>query len=564
MQNLKSHTIHWLKQHLNFLIFGIALLSQLVQGGVFFSLENTTDRNQQVLATKLWYEGHGISVQSSHPEVLGEVVYVPLKGWPPGYSFLLLPAYLVVQDWVCAALLLHLLGILLLFGATHLLLRCFTPYLHQYTYPAFFSFWAISFTPFHYLLTTDIWALALFQLGLFLLLDCIRRIQLGGERDVSWIWLGLAATLASMAVYIRYAYYPLLLIQPLLLIALGILHARYWWRVLIGQIGITVMFIVPLWFGQQLHTGSATYLADSVGEGQMFYLEHLLNFDAFPIKAFCYISADAIIRKAGLSSAMVIGGIRGGFFLLSLALIILMVYIGFRHLRKFWHSPQQTSIYSLWYLAALGIMGLNVGLLLYLSLRHPMQVFEDGQSWTYLAESRYYAPTLLFIQMVVFTVLFQWKSRFYQYFLLLMCGLMGYTALHGVYRNAEWVLGWDYRDTIWSEENQGLIHRYQAAVAKVGEAPEIPLLYFYSANAYEENRANVLGWGGAIPLANPQPHHFTPKTHKALNIWMEYSNWKKWRKELNLDIASKEIRPIAVGEELLIQVEIRPSSYKSD
>ncbi|HRG93236.1 MAG TPA: hypothetical protein PLZ10_09820, partial [Chitinophagaceae bacterium] len=94
--------------------FSIAVVLLAIAARFFqlhFYLDSFFDTSFQVIATQHFTNGHGISTAVSRISDLGSPVYIPLVNWPPGYSFLLAPFYLLCgKEYLPACMILEMLS----------------------------------------------------------------------------------------------------------------------------------------------------------------------------------------------------------------------------------------------------------------------------------------------------------------------------------------------------------------------------------------------------------------------------------------------------------------------
>ena len=99
-----------------------AMLARMIQLVYFFNIR--LDASYQNIATKNLVAGHGISLDKVLPSDLSQTIYEPLINWPPGYSLLLAPFYILFGgDYISAGLTLGIIGALVLIIATRGILR---------------------------------------------------------------------------------------------------------------------------------------------------------------------------------------------------------------------------------------------------------------------------------------------------------------------------------------------------------------------------------------------------------------------------------------------------------
>lgn len=373
--------------------FLLALSAQLFLYHTYFSYQGS-DRNQQLWATSEWLQGRGLSVHEAAGSDLSQKTYRPLQGWPPGYSVLIAPIYLMCTDWWLSERILGSLAILLVFSAMWAWWR-FLP-LPRLAELGFWGLWLVSFTPFHYTGTSDELALGFALWGMW---GVVRGIN-----GLPWaFFFGLACLLASS--WMRYAYLPLSWMLPLFL-------GMAWWlhrqdtkvrpfflsmTPLISLAGCGLSTLVLLQYAP---------LTNREGEAVIqlagrWYPENWLMMDAFPLKAFVYLSVEGLLNKLSSLSRLEP--------LLRVLVALPAFGIGLLCVRTLWPCwmdfcsktrlkwPRLTHGVGLFTLLAFA----QAGMLLLLSLIHPPEVLDGSRSWTYAMETRYYALVLVGIQAVV-------------------------------------------------------------------------------------------------------------------------------------------------------------------
>ena len=75
------------------LVIAISIVGRIIQLVFFYSIR--FDASYQVIATQNLVNGHGISIPKVFAADLATTIHEPLVNWPPGYSVLLAPFYLL-------------------------------------------------------------------------------------------------------------------------------------------------------------------------------------------------------------------------------------------------------------------------------------------------------------------------------------------------------------------------------------------------------------------------------------------------------------------------------------
>ncbi|MFK7921188.1 MAG: hypothetical protein AB8H47_04490 [Bacteroidia bacterium] len=423
------------------IIWFLALLSQLWQTDHFFTYAGP-DRNLQMLATKTYLEsGDWCIPQQSEDGPSCET----LTGWPPAFGVLIAGFYQITGDWFMAVRWFNGVGVLLVFVAMHFLLMILDRWLSPWVYPLLFIFWGISFSPFYYTFGIEEWALASF------LLASISSVSLWQSKRWHWAWWILLGLSIGIGFSMRYAYAPLgiLLLMP---IVMGRLKERQWRM----QAALSSLGLMAIGMGSFVLLTPTTSNGDSWFEllqSQQLYLENLLHFDAFPLKAWAFFSLDGFVNKFGATSPGLITLAKVGLLIASLALLYFLwrlfressIRSGFGYLQANW-----------WVLILSMVFFLTV-----LSVLVPPEMHDDQWYWTWVKETRYYAPLLIIVQVLTLQWATErsaqqqnkWSSMLGKGFLLVA---FAYSGLHTAYR----LIGNPEHGSRWTSEEQNMIKTF--------------------------------------------------------------------------------------------------------
>ena len=75
------------------LVLILSIISRTIQVIFFYNIR--VDRSFQLMAMQNLINGHGITISKVVPSNLADTIYEPLIKWPPGYSLLISPFYLL-------------------------------------------------------------------------------------------------------------------------------------------------------------------------------------------------------------------------------------------------------------------------------------------------------------------------------------------------------------------------------------------------------------------------------------------------------------------------------------
>lgn len=349
-----------------------ALLLLALAGRLCFEcayIDFNMDKARQLVIAQNFNAGEGFTLCTADPGDLGVTNCQRIPYWPVGYPFLMAGLGVLFGDYILSSIVLDLLGVLILFKAFCTFFRVLE--LGGKPFALFLIFSAFTFAPYFYLGSTDFVSAALYLLALSMALD-----RLSTTRCV------LMGTAVFVAAFMRYAYYPFTVIIPFFLFVTG--KKR---EALVTFLSTIVPLAALLAFYYQ-YFGSSLYVKGV----DAFFPGHLLHMDPFPLKSFFLLE---LVEK-NLPASMV-------FLLRPAAWTVSLILLGMLALHYFRGGHRK--FLSLVFMT----VGLNVAMLSYYSLKNPPQ---SGwiDWWTYVQETRYYAPAMLLIQVALFAAAFKHRG----------------------------------------------------------------------------------------------------------------------------------------------------------
>ncbi|MEK6529215.1 MAG: hypothetical protein AABZ36_10090 [Nitrospirota bacterium] len=103
-------------KHTSIVIIALAIVARVIQLIFFYNIR--VDGMYQVMAMQNFVDGHGISIGKVMPADLSTVIYEPLTNWPPGYSLLLSPFYVLFNNnYIAACIAIEILAAVVLIFA---------------------------------------------------------------------------------------------------------------------------------------------------------------------------------------------------------------------------------------------------------------------------------------------------------------------------------------------------------------------------------------------------------------------------------------------------------------
>ena len=351
------------------------------------------DKAIQLAATFNFKHGHGILLSMANVSELLKIEYIPFYGWPPGFTLLLTPLYLLVDNLILVNRLMDVFFIILFFFASRSIINRLFENQRKEILAIFCLLSTFSFSPYYYYTSTDLYALTIFVVSLSPIYDLVKGIKKGMLQSF------LIAFLLCLSTAIRFAYLPLALIIPFVLILIGRKDNN---SSLVKNSFFTLLFSIVMVSGlylfQKYYYGSGSYL-----EHSKFALhpENLLQTDPFIFKTYFFI--DTFVAKINSHNILKIAMLSFEIIISSFILLFFIKDIYTRRLEK-------STLFN-FEILALTVLLVVCGMLTFLSLISPTQSFTGQSSWTYVKETRYYAPAIFFIQLFVSKMIFNPNKR---------------------------------------------------------------------------------------------------------------------------------------------------------
>lgn len=365
----------------------IAILARTLQLIFFYNMRD--DASNQVMAMQNFVNGHGFSISKALASDLSTTIYEPLINWPPGYSLLLSPFYLLFnQNYLPAALTLDIIAAIALIFTGRAILRILSIplyFINLFTLvTGFFIYY------FYFIASSDSVAITCFTIAIYLALRLIKKNKL------PLVHVILMSLLLLLCGLIKYLFIPVVFLPPLLILLLGWLNKKAVLRnsgLLSLLILIAGLFILYLY--QKNISGTAGYIS-SPGRG--FFPEHLLL--AYPFFPAAFIKPDtlAIITKNENWTSIL-------YICWQIMQVIFLVFsLMYLVWRIFIHGIKKIAIVDIFYTLTFAISLLITGLLAILSLIITKEEILPGWLWTYIEEPRYYGLATVLIHIGIFVV----------------------------------------------------------------------------------------------------------------------------------------------------------------
>ncbi|MBI5371111.1 MAG: hypothetical protein HZA79_03680 [Sphingobacteriales bacterium] len=373
------------------LILSLAVAVKLIIQISFFTIDG--DKSSQLLAAKNLAEGHGLTIGTAVDSNLATVQYIPLTGWPPGYSVVLAPLILLFNhDYKTAALVFDLLAVLPFLFYLWMLLDYLS--LQTWLRNLFLLFAGFFFYPFGPSTCTDLVALSCLLAAFYY---CLRRMQ---EEKTTFLQLLLPAFFLFLSGFFKYQYIPVALSFPLLLLIAGKLNQnKNWIRTGLLIFLPLLLLLASLLLFQQYYTGAPAFL--NTRETGFFPANLQRMYPVVPASFLDIEIALTVFSKYSGTAYLTNGKILliAGYLLFFILLFLVARWL---YRKKF----RLTNPADYFVFLGTGISLVITLLLFYLSARNSSILSPFYQPWTYIQEFRYFLFPVIIIQLSAFFFLF--------------------------------------------------------------------------------------------------------------------------------------------------------------
>ena len=417
---------------------------------LLFYLDSFFDTTFQVIATRHFTEGNGISTAIVSRGDLSATIYQPLTNWPPGYSVLLAPFYIVFgHDYLVACYILDVLAALSIILITRkilFLLDVSLPVVNLFTLMNGFFIYYFFFTG-----STDSIAIAFFLAAVYLILAAIKTNRRWSGRAA------LAGLCLLMSASLKYLFFPVVFTLPIFLFLYGYQNISAAARkaalitFMIAAAGITALYLY-----QQSISGSGAHISAS---GRGFFPEHL--FKAHPFIPAAFITPNTVGKIAGHAKMQVMNSFRLVHVLLFTALLVAAVIFFLRS------GLNKASLPKTFFFLAFSL-ALSITLVLAaLSIVVDKELIPPDRWWTYVEDARYYGLADILVHLSIFVLFYHYRKQatgFSRYIIFILPFLLLPEAFRGLAFTANRLTGIGKEEYYWKQELG--FQRYAASVIR--------------------------------------------------------------------------------------------------
>lgn len=429
-----------------FVVVAITIAARIIQ--LVFLYNIRVDRMYQVIAMQNFVNGHGISLSKVLPADLSATIYEPLINWPPGYSILLSPFYILFNhNYILAGLTLDILAAIMLIFICRRILKILESPLYLINIFTFLT--AFFIYHFYVIASSDAIAITFFLTAVYFALLVLKK----GKSSIQ-ITTAIIIFL-FLTGFIKYLFIPVVFVIPVFLFLKGYGENRK----AVKKTGIiSFIFLAFSLIGVLLYQkytgGSAIYISEPT---RGFFPGNLLV--AWPTYPASFIKPETL--------AMLLPGIQTSALRIFQCIHIILFGAAFifilRRINKSGFKGLSTTD-SFFYLAFFLSVAITF-LLMFLSLRVAKEESFQGYWWTYVQEPRYYGLVNVMLQIAAFLLYKYYRlnqSGFIKYVFMGLLLLMIPEAFRGIIFTANRITNVNREEYSWQFERS--IQQYADAI----------------------------------------------------------------------------------------------------
>ena len=326
-----------------------------------------------------WYLGEGLQLCETYTNDLSQNLCSNKLLWPPGCPLLLKVFFPIFKDFIITGRFLDCVGITLLL-ILHFKILQLVEFPRKATFLIFLLF-TVSLSPFRYLFSTDLWSMLAYEFCIWHALIVLKKKSQG------WFATMLLALSIFSMVFFKYMYYNLCIVPSCFLIIGFIKSDHKLVKQAFGLIGLLGIFTFLYFWWMTEYTGQVIPLS-KLETG--YFWRHLLQVDSYAFRSLIYTSnihkylTIHEMTDHWIKMILIVGELISSFII-----IWLITYLVFWKKKVLSHLSEDYLKNSYFILIILTIL-FSTGYLGALSV-----VYRWSNGWTYIAETRYYAPSMI-------------------------------------------------------------------------------------------------------------------------------------------------------------------------
>lgn len=376
------------------LIILSGVVGRLIQILYFFNIR--VDASYQTIATKNFVGGHGVTIDFVLPSDLSTIIYEQLTKWPPGFTLLLSPFYLLSGgNYIVAGILLHSICAIALIFFTRACLRLFDlPLFVINIHTLIVSFFIYSF---YFIISSDAIATSFFVAGLYYILSLVKTERHSTKKII------LASFCFLVCGLTKYLLIPVVFVIPTLLLVKGFFASDKAIK-RAGFISFSILFagVSILLLYQKYTSGSVAYISQPE---RGFFPQNLL--DAYPLFPAAFLNPDTLSLLLNRPSAHnFIFRLYQLIYLLAITASVVGLVSFFKTLSK------KISLRKTFFFLSLFVSFVLIAQIAILSIFIAKGEETPGRLWTYIQEPRYYGLLVVLMQLLLFVFYPAGRNKF--------------------------------------------------------------------------------------------------------------------------------------------------------
>ncbi len=376
---------------------------------------NLDDRPAQLGYAQSLLKGYGIGSIRADEQDLSKTIFTVSGNFAPAYPIFVAPLLYFTANPFIADWLLKIVIIIVFFYALYGIFSLLSKEVSIWAFILLCCFWAVSPSPFRFFLSTDFHSLAFYFLSIYLFLKIISKYNSYSHqtRITNAILLGISCFMCS---FFRFSYYPFSFLIPFFWVLLSTISYKELKKYsFICLLTTSLLIICQLFYQHQISAINFVNnrYADKLANNSELYWANLAHFNIFTWASFFHASFFNIRQYLDKSISFSPNWYESEIYakIIFTIVVVYLIIKGFTAFLKLKNS--HSTNYFILYLLGLFTILLNVSFIASLSIYYPpentLNTFWNHTEpffWTFASEARYFAPSVIFIQIFIFSMPF--------------------------------------------------------------------------------------------------------------------------------------------------------------